>query len=348
MKPYVSIIVPVYKVPEQYLKKCIDSLTDQTLQEIEIILVDDGSPDRCGAICDTYAQQDHRIKVLHKTNGGLSAARNSGFFAATGDWIMFVDGDDWIEPETCEQMYAATKKNSSIQLVMCGVCKDYAGKIVPYKHHVEPDKVYLDKECKILQERVLEFNGNIAMAYAKLINRKLLMDNHILHDEQLRQGAEGIEFNLRLFGQITGAVFIDRVFYHYIFNDQSISVAHNEKNHQYVIHCFEKIYEEIQNSPNTINLLPWFYNRMLYVIITTAISGYFSFTNKEPFAVKKKKYEQYLQNPVIQDALRVSMIKDLSKQRQLILFLIKRKQYRIISFIGYLRYKQKTGGRKRR
>ena len=100
-EPLISVIVPVYKV-EQYLEKCVDSICNQTYQNLEILLVDDGSPDRCGQICDTLAAQDSRIKVIHKTNGGLSSARNAGLDVMQGEYVGFVDSDDWVEPE----MYA--------------------------------------------------------------------------------------------------------------------------------------------------------------------------------------------------------------------------------------------------
>lgn len=96
----ISVIVPVYKV-EKYLRKCIDSIIAQTYKNIEIFLVDDGSPDNCGAICDEYAHVDERIKVIHKENGGLSSARNAALDVATGDYVMFVDSDDWVEPDFC-------------------------------------------------------------------------------------------------------------------------------------------------------------------------------------------------------------------------------------------------------
>lgn len=96
--PKISIIVPVYKV-EPYLRKCLDSIVNQTYQNLEIILVDDGSPDNCGAICDEYAAKDERIQVIHKENGGVSSARNAGLEAASGDWVGFVDSDDWVEPD---------------------------------------------------------------------------------------------------------------------------------------------------------------------------------------------------------------------------------------------------------
>ena len=98
MDSCISIIVPIYNV-EQYLRECVDSILAQSYQNLEIILVDDGSPDRCGAICDEYAAADPRIKVIHKVNGGLSDARNAGLEVATGDYIGFVDSDDWIAPD---------------------------------------------------------------------------------------------------------------------------------------------------------------------------------------------------------------------------------------------------------
>lgn len=100
-KPLISIIVPIYNV-ESYVNKCIDSILNQTYKNIEIILVDDGSSDGCGAICDEYANQDKRIIIVHQDNKGLSGARNAALDIAKGDYILFVDGDDWIEHNTCE------------------------------------------------------------------------------------------------------------------------------------------------------------------------------------------------------------------------------------------------------
>lgn len=102
--PDVSVIVPVYKV-EPYLRQCLDSLIGQTKQEIEIILIDDGSPDNCGQICEEYAKKDSRIKVFHQENQGLAQTRNNGLEASTADYIMFVDSDDWVAPTFCEQAY---------------------------------------------------------------------------------------------------------------------------------------------------------------------------------------------------------------------------------------------------
>lgn len=104
MTPVISVIIPVYKV-EQYLPKCIESVCNQTFRNLEIILIDDGSPDNCGKICDEYAARDSRIRVIHKENGGVSTARNAGLKAASGELIGFVDSDDWIEPDAFEFLY---------------------------------------------------------------------------------------------------------------------------------------------------------------------------------------------------------------------------------------------------
>lgn len=117
MKKLISVIVPIYKV-EPYLERCIESIQRQTYQNLEIILVDDGSPDRCGEICDRYEAEDVRIKVIHKQNGGLSDARNAGIAIAKGDYLAFVDSDDFIHPQMYERMMdAAIKEKADIVIV---------------------------------------------------------------------------------------------------------------------------------------------------------------------------------------------------------------------------------------
>ena len=108
-KDLISVIVPVYKV-EKYLEKCIESIIKQTYTNLQIILVDDGSPDNCGKICDEYAKKDSRIEVIHKINGGLSDARNVGINRANGRYIGFVDSDDYVEPDYLEQLLNNFKK----------------------------------------------------------------------------------------------------------------------------------------------------------------------------------------------------------------------------------------------
>ena len=117
MLPLISVIVPIYNV-EKYLKKCVDSIIAQTYTNIEIILVDDGSPDNCGVICDEYEKKDNRIRVIHKKNGGLSDARNAGLDICRGEYISFIDSDDFVAPYFLEMLYnAITQNNTCISLI---------------------------------------------------------------------------------------------------------------------------------------------------------------------------------------------------------------------------------------
>ncbi len=115
----VSVIIPVYKV-EPYLDRCVQSVVNQSYPNLEIILVDDGSPDQCPAMCDAWAKKDPRIRVIHKKNGGLSDARNAGMAAATGEYISFVDSDDWIAPEMLERLVKALERDDS-DIAACAV-----------------------------------------------------------------------------------------------------------------------------------------------------------------------------------------------------------------------------------
>lgn len=133
--PLVSVIVPIYKV-EKYLRQCVDSILAQTLQDIEVILVDDGSPDACPQICDEYAKKDSRVKVIHQKNGGLGAAYNAGIKAAAGIYTGFVESDDWIEPDMYENLSALAQQYDT-DLVKCDFYMYDSHKTpasVPYPH----------------------------------------------------------------------------------------------------------------------------------------------------------------------------------------------------------------------
>lgn len=165
----ISIIVPVYNV-EQYLKKCVDSILAQTFTDYELILVDDGSPDRSGAICDQYAKQDPRVHVIHKPNGGLSDARNAGIDVAQAPYLAFIDSDDYIAPEMFAMLYADITKEQA-DLAICGIYDVYGDATPREKPHTYE---VLTQEQAIIKI----FEGNIISVHAvnKLYRRELFAD----------------------------------------------------------------------------------------------------------------------------------------------------------------------------
>lgn len=142
-KMKISIIIPIYNV-EQYLEECIDSAINQTFKAYEIILVDDGSEDSSGIICDRYERKYSEIKVIHKKNGGLSDARNAGLKQAVGEWVYFIDADDYILPDTLEVFVKATKNNMNLDFIHGSLCHFNNGenKLVSYKKYLDNKWVY--------------------------------------------------------------------------------------------------------------------------------------------------------------------------------------------------------------
>ncbi|MCL1675698.1 glycosyltransferase family 2 protein [Elizabethkingia meningoseptica] len=222
MIPLISIIVPVYKV-EQFIHECVDSIIDQTYNHLEIILVNDGSPDRCGEICEEYAKQDHRIVVIHKENGGLSSARNAGLDICKGEYIAFIDSDDVIHPQFVELLYANIKEADLAFCEMLGF-DSHLGITKEEKIEDVLTKRFGNRE---LLSQILSFKApNVVVVCNKLYHRRLWEiikfpagkiheDEFVIH-ETLDQCKE--------------IVFIDAKLYYYRKREESImSSAGNDK-----------------------------------------------------------------------------------------------------------------------
>ncbi len=168
-KPKISVIIPIYNV-EKFLRECIDSVVEQTYTDLEIILVDDGSPDNCGAICEEYAKTDARIKVIHKENGGLSDARNEGIAIATGDYITFVDSDDFLSRDAIEYMWALISENLADVSVCQKFLIDEEGKALKDKRKYKNAVYFGNEKCM----KAYMSSANIgSVAWAKLYKREI-------------------------------------------------------------------------------------------------------------------------------------------------------------------------------
>ena len=160
MKILISVIVPVYNTAK-YLETCIESILASTFTDFELILVDDGSKDGSGIICDKYSQKDGRIRVVHKNNGGVSSARNAGLEIARGKWITFIDSDDFIKPTFLDGLYKPIKTDPEIEFVHGGVCNWGDGKVIGYNQKYED---YVGKNPATL------FNNSRGLSFSKLFS----------------------------------------------------------------------------------------------------------------------------------------------------------------------------------
>lgn len=175
MKDLISIIVPIYKV-EKHLKKCIKSIVGQSYTNLEIILVDDGSPDNCGKICDEYAKKDCRIKVIHKKNGGLSDARNCGIDKSSGKYLMFVDSDDYVDKNICEKLINASKEYDC-DIVMCNIYRVVNNKICIEKEISALSKNEVLDGITVMKEFFKNFSIDLYVSWNKLYKRELFFGN---------------------------------------------------------------------------------------------------------------------------------------------------------------------------
>ncbi len=222
MEVLISIIVPVYNT-EKYLKDCVDSLVGQTYENVEIILVDDGSTDNSPSLCDTFAEKDGRVKVIHKVNGGLSDARNTGMSISEGEYIMFVDSDDWLDKKTCEELLREAELEVS-DIVMCSYTKEFGTHSIE-NSILEIDKiVYSGNEVRgNIQRRLFGPIDNelsspqncdlLVSACMQLFSRKVIGDIKFVDTKKI--GTEDLLFQTEVYSDCDRFVYLDKPYYHY-------------------------------------------------------------------------------------------------------------------------------------
>ena len=224
-----SIIVPVYRT-EKYLARCVNSLLAQTLSDIEVILVDDGSPDGSGPVCDGFASRDPRVRVIHKKNEGQGLARNAGLELASGEYVLFVDSDDYIEADTCGRLFSYMKEKE-VQLCSFGyIIEDPSGKEV-YRPGIS-ERVYRNEEIR--NAFVHHFFGDSSeqddlrgvSACMTAFQRKVIESHQIRFPSERQVLSEDTVFSLEFCRHINGAAVLPAFFYHYVQNENSFSHAY--------------------------------------------------------------------------------------------------------------------------
>lgn len=264
--PVISVIIPVYNAGK-YLDRSIESVLNQTLKDIEIILVDDGSKDNSGEICDTWAKKDSRVSVIHIANAGVSNARRTGVEASKGAYIIHVDADDWMESDYLMAMYSVVKSNKSVDVVISDYYKDCAGKSVFISQcpkSTSPEKLAV--------ELFHEIHGSV---WNKLISRACIERNGVEFNTEIRCKEDWLFIQQLLCDRNLVILYLNKAGYHYETNPDSITMSStdrvvNLKNDMKIIGVLEKFEDKDAAFVNEVN------TRKLRVKFDMVISGMYT------------------------------------------------------------------------
>lgn len=258
--PVISVIIPVYDV-EKYLDRCVESVLNQTYHNLEIILVDDGSPDGCPQLCDEWAKKDERIRVIHQRNGGLAAARNVGLLHCTGEYVDFVDSDDWIESDMIQTLYDVCVKNN-VLLTACGRCVHFEGSDSSRIDKCPPECEVID--TKVFAMRMLTGDNCDCSVCDKLFHRSLW--EYVRFPEG--RIYEDIAIMYKVVLNASHIATINRPLYHYFRHSGSIvASAFSAKLFDYPFNT-RKLLEDIeQNHPELYDHACWSHTKALIRVL---------------------------------------------------------------------------------
>ena len=350
-QPKVSIIVPVYNA-EQYLEKCINSLRNQTLEEIEIILVDDSSPDSSLEICKKAAEADGRIKVIHKENEGAGKARNTGLEAATGKYVGFVDSDDFIAEEMYETLYEKAEKYGS-DLVMSGIVFvdgnmfSEAGESIRKSYFESDTQFETEESLKKLRMGIIgstpdnEDDSKYGMGTVKnLFKNEIIKENNIVYRSERETFSEDATFMIDYISCIEKATGIPEAFYYYCRNGSSLSKSYKkdrfEKSLVFVNDIEKKFAKDI--SPDEYRIYIYrFWQAMCRVLCSQEIM--YAWDNNIKYSELKKKLKEVCTHSLTVNALSTYPINRLPLKQRVFAWAMKYKMYRLMKILVKLRSK---------
>lgn len=337
----ISIIVPVYNV-ELYLHECINSIMNQTYNNIEIILVNDGSTDNSSKICDDYEKKDNRIKVIHKNNGGPMEAIIYGISVATGDFIGFVDSDDYIESNMYQTMIeAAISTNSDI--VQCDIIHEgesYSRKVLNNAKNILLNK---DEIMQELLPQIVNFwkYSPLLMSPSrcnKIFRRELLIDNIKYYDARINYG-EDLSMIFSILFDCERVLLLKDCLYHYRVNLNSITTTYKREfstNNQRLVQCIQKICEQKDNEGYFMSYCNNYYNYLLLQEVINECNSRHNILEKW-LNVRKKCKKDFSDASFEQLALEIP-----SNHTRIVIFLLRKKLYFILVLIYWFYFKIKT------
>lgn len=329
----VSVIVPIYNV-EKYLDECVQSILNQTHKNLEVILVDDGSPDGCPVMCDNYQRQDSRVRVIHKKNEGLGFARNRGLDIASGEYVMFTDSDDYLDHDAVESFVEEIVKNNA-QLVRAGLRKiDDSGKVL-YKRESEK-RIFKGEEVDLyLSPRLLgstpSKSDSLEMSVCtSLYLRRIIEENNLRFDSEREVVSEDLPFNLSFLSHCETAVLTDKITYNYRYNPDSLSETYQPEKFLKIVDFFNLMERRF---PDLIDREKTRFSRLLFLHTK-------NYTKKELLnrdASRKMIIDNIYKicnNPTVVKRIKDYPISELPLKHQIFIRLVKNKRADILYYLA--------------
>ncbi len=325
----ISVVLPTYNVKD-YIGQCVDSLINQTYEDIEILIVDDGSTDGTGDLCDALAKKDNRIRVFHKENGGTHTARNLGIREAKGQYIMFLDPDDWLDLDTFEQLTARIKEND-LDVVRFGYVREFPDHTARKDNTFLPETVCRGDECRTVCRQTLGLVGgelahpenmNFLASACFCLYKKAIIDAHSLELYNIREIAtfsDGL-FNIRFLQKADSFLYVDKPFYHYRkFSAGAATSNYRQDFLRRQLILFEKL-RKIAEEENTEDFLEAYHNRVIFSTMEICLNA---FKSDKKFWEKYNEVREVLNSDIHKEAYKAMNLRPMPFKWKVYYFLVK-------------------------
>lgn len=342
MEATVSVIVPVYNV-EPLLERCVDSILNQTKKDLEIILVDDGSTDNSGVICDAYAGKDERIKVFHKENGGLTSAWKAGLKLATSNYVGFVDSDDWIDADMYERMYQMAESEQA-DMVVCGLVFDFEDPKVPKRNEISNfrgkvyDRAALEELFPALINDGRFFGRTIQPARVTKLYRRLILEQNMQFCSDQVSVGEDMQITFPVLLDTQKLCVIQNFYpYHYWINNKSITGKHDSKYLDKLKSITRQLYR-INAAKNVYDFAPQIRNDFLSLTVL-AVKNEIYRNYKAGCKTVTRNVKGICEDEMVQEALKNHTMDQLSTSIRLYIWLMKHGCYTLCYWLVLVFFK---------
>ncbi len=346
----ISIIVPMYNCAE-FAPKCIDNILSQSYTNWELWLVHGDSNDGTEAVCQKYEDNDARIHNIYHIDG-LVPARNVGYEHATGDWIMYIDGDDWIDGDCLTFIMEKAKEYENPDVIFWKFVQDMDGIIIEGKwtfNTGEQEHLYEGEACKELTCYGMDYTNGIGESYAKIARMDYVKAHNLHQNKNLRQGMEGWEYTLRLYYQANRVLYLNKYFNHYRYNPNSLSKVISESNARNLHESAVEIKKYIDTMPEdgyTPLIRQKFYKRCVYAVLATTMSTYFHPQNPIQYAEKKRRFKKAMNEfYMFRESLDNADISDFDCKRRVAIFSIKHRLFFILALMSEVKQYMDSKGK---